>query len=179
MNKASYYQKRFINPNSYNYFYNNYGYPYKKTYFRNNKQINNIYNEEREKNPFYNTTNFNDSYNYYDFQRKSKFKYLYNTEANFEEEENVENEKKEEIIKLKINVRDGVKELVICKDEDIDNAINKFCKQNFIDERLIEPLINKIKNSIIKIESIKNLELDKKDISIINKLKYLNQNNNK
>ena len=177
MNKISYYQKKSINPNSYNYSYNNYGYPYRKNYFRNNKQ-NNIYNEEREKNTFHNTSNFNDSYNYYDFQKKSKFKYLYNIEGNYEEE-NFKNDKKDELLQLKINIGNGTKELTICKDEDIDTLINKFCKDNFIDERLIKPLINKVKNSIYKIDIIENIELDKKDVLIINKLKNLNQNSDK
>jgi hypothetical protein len=89
-------------------------------------------------------------------------------------------EKKEEILKIKINIKGNIKELIIYKDdEDINTIINKFCQENKINSQLKKPLLDKIKNSIETSNNFLNkLVLDKEDIEIINKLgKIYNTNN--
>ena len=90
-------------------------------------------------------------------------------------------EKKEEILRIKINIKGDIKELIIYKDDkDINNAINKFCDENKINSKLKKPLLDKIKYSIeISNNFFNNLVLEKEDIEIINKLgKIYNSNNN-
>lgn len=200
MNKITYYGKRQSGPSypyNYNHNYNGYtGYPYKKNYFKNRQKINNPpisnnYFEERKKNYYYNNSfnNFNDGFNSYHtiFQKKyhfNRYTPYFTEEKKIEEEINNdsvnEEEKKEEILKIKINVRDNqCKELVLCKGDNINEKVVEFCKDNCINEKLVEPLCNKVNQSLSTLEIINNsnLALNKNDFLILNKVKNITGNN--
>ena len=84
---------------------------------------------------------------------------------------------KKELIKLKINIKENkYKELIIYKDEDIFNSVSQFCNENFISEKLVQPLCNKIKKSLEEINLINNIKLDKDSISMLEKVKEVVKN---
>ena len=203
MKKTFFYGKRPNGPNQYpyNYIHTSYtGYPhtYKKNYFsknRSNIQLNNNNNffEERKKNYYYNNNN---NFNYYnnisdssDFQNYQKNRHRYRYNAYFTEEKKIEEEinndsvneedVKEEVLKIRVNVSDNqYKELVIFKDDDINEKVVEFCKDNNINEKLVEPLYNKVNQSLITLEIINNMSLNKNDNLILNKIKNITNNNN-
>ena len=88
-------------------------------------------------------------------------------------------EKKEEILRIKINIKGDIKELIIYKDDkDINAIINKFCDENNINTKLKKPILDKVINSIETTENfINKLVLDKEDYEIINKLNKIYNNN--
>jgi len=200
MNKISYYGRRLnapVYPYNYNYNHINYiGYvhPYKKNTFKNRQKLSNppvnIYFEERKKNYYYNNSfnNFNEGGNGHHsiFQKKNHFhRYTsyFTEEKKIEEEINdsvKEEEKKEEILKIKINISDDqCKEFILCKDDDILEKVVEFCKDNCINEKLVQPLYNKVNQSLITLEIINNnnLPLNKNDFLILNKVKNISGNN--
>ena len=198
MNKNQYH-KSINNVNNYNNNYNYYnnnnyynGYGYKKQYFKNNNNnmnnnMNN-YNEDRKKNNYYNN-NYNDMHNDYIYnqQTKKKKQYRYNNNNNYFYENNNEeimsksvNEKKDkiELLRIQINLKDNqCIDLVVYKDDDINLVVKKFCYDNNINENLIEPLINKIKQSLNKLNIVYNcVELDKDGVVMLEKAKTLLKN---
>ena len=198
MNKNQYH-KNINNVNNYNNNYNYYnnnnyynGYGYKKQYFKNNNNnmnnnMNN-YNEDRKKNNYYNN-NYNDMHNDYIYnqQTKKKKQYRYNNNNNYFYENNNEeimsksvNEKKDkiELLRIQINLKDNqCIDLVVYKDDDINLVVKKFCYDNNINENLIEPLINKIKQSLNKLNIVYNcVELDKDGVVMLEKAKTLLKN---
>ena len=204
MNKIPYYAKRPNGQYPYNYIYNSYtGYPYsyKKNHFKNrtkpNIQINNSYFEDRKKNYYYNNTynyfnSFNENQNFHHSSVFQKNRYPHRYNPYFTEEKKIaeeinndsvnEEEKKEEVLKIRVNVSDKqCKELVICKDDDINEKIVEFCKDNNISEKLVEPLFNKVNQSLNTLEIINNnMTLNKNDFLILNKIQDIcNNNNNK
>jgi len=175
--------------NNYNYYGNNYyynGYGYKKQYFKNNNNMNN-YNEDRKKNNYYNN-NYNDMRNDYIYNQQTKIKkqYRYINNNNNYENKNEEiisksvNEKKDkiELLRIQINLKDNqCADLVVYKDDDINLVVTKFCYDNNINENLIEPLINKIKQSLNKLNIVYNsIELDKDGVVMLEKVKTLLNN---
>ena len=164
-NNKKYYYNNFDSYDNYEQYEN---YPYNDNY---NFKKNNYYGNQT-----YN--NMNNSYEPIDEDELSSY---VSTQPNKTSRYYYENkEKKEEILKIKINIKGNIKELIIYKDdEDINTIINKFCQENKINSQLKKPLIDKIKNSIETSNNFLNkLVLDKEDIEIINKLgKIYNTNN--
>ena len=190
--------------NNYNYYNNNNyynGYNYKKQYPKNNtnnmnNNMNN-YNEDRKKNNYYNNNynnnNYNDNNNDYIYNQQTKKKkqqYRYNNNINnnnnYYENRNEEivnktlNEKKDkiELLRIQINLKDNqCKDLIVYKDDDINLVVKKFCYEININENLIEPLINKIKQSLNKLNIVyKCVELDKDGVVMLEKAKTLLKN---
>ena len=191
MSKISYYGKRPSGQTSYNYNYNPYNYQHKKNYFKNKNKLNNSYMnnhfEERKKNHnYYENPNSN---SYYSFPQK----YYYQTKYNpFKTEEKKldegmmdddinEEEKKNELLRIRINVSEKqYKELVICKNDDVNKKVIEFCNDNFINEKLIEPLVNKVNQGLNTLKLINNnFLLDEKDFIILNKLRNVIGKKNK
>ena len=207
MNKISYYGRRLnapVYPYNYNYNHINYiGYvhPYKKNPFKNRQKLNNpavknIYIEERKKNNYYYNNSFNNfieggNGHHSIFQKRNHFhRYTsYFTEEkkieeeindSVKEEEKKEEEKKEEILKIRINISDDqYKEFILCKDDNIFEKVVEFCKDNYINEKLVQPLYNKVNQSLNTLEIINNnnLPLNKNDFLILNKVKNISDNN--
>ena len=161
--------------------HNNYPYPNKKNYFKNkNKQSNNHINnypEERKKNYYYENQNsyyFGSQKNY----NQPKYTQEYTEEKKISESPESDNineeENKDELLKIKINLSDvQSKELVINKNDNVSEKIEEFCKENFINEKLIVPLCTKVKQSLdaIKVISNNNFLLNENDYLILNKIK--------
>ena len=192
------------NYNNNNYYYNNNyysnGYSYKKQYSKNNNNnmnnnMNN-YNEGKKNNNNYYNNNYNDNHNdYYDSiynqsTRKRK-NYRYNNNNyyennNYNENNNEEmisksineNKDKIELIKIQINLRNNqFKELIVYKDDDINLLVKQFCSDNGINENLIEPLIHKIKQSLIKLNIVNNyVQLNRDEIVMLEKAKKILKN---
>lgn len=226
MSKTQYqqYYKRNTNNNTNNYkdykdynnntYYNNnnyyYNYNYKKTYQKNNTNLNGInnYNEERKKNNYYNYIKLPDTYNEYNDEygqydefneyngynngyndyiypsNKRKKVHRYNNKNYYDNNEEIKSKTvneikhKKELIKLKINIKENkYKELIIYKDDDINKTVSQFCNDNFISDKLIEPLCNKIKKSLLEINYVSNnMKLDKDSILMFEKAKKLMHN---
>ena len=173
-----------INSYPYNYVHGSYtGYPntYKKTNNyknrtkQNNIQINNKYHYNNKFNNSYNNNfNFNENQNNYHSSVFQKNKNWHRYNPYFTEE------KKEELLKIRVNVSDTqCKELVICQNDDINERVEKFCNDNGINKEIVEPLINKINQSLIILETINNnMVLNKNDYLILNKIKNFRDNIN-
>jgi hypothetical protein len=164
-NNKKYYYNNFDSYDNYeqyeNYPYND-NYNFKKNNYYGNQTYNNMNNS-------YEPIDEDESFSYESTQPNKTSRYYYENK-----------EKKEEILKIKINIKGNIKELIIYKDdEDINTIINKFCQENKINSQLKKPLLDKIKNSIETSNNFLNkLVLDKEDIEIINKLgKIYNTNN--
>ena len=208
MKQISYYKKPSNGQYPYNYIHNNsYAYPpygpyfHKKNYYKNktksNISMNNNYNNyleeyEYKRSSYYNNNN---NFNYFNnnnlFNIKNRYNYYshrYNTNYFIEEKkisEEINNDsaneedKKEEILKIRINVSEGdSKELVIFKEDDVRERVEEFCKENNIREKLIEPLYNKVNKSLNALEIINNMSLNKNDFFILNKIKDIRDNSN-
>ena len=188
MSKPQYYKQtsNINNYNNYNY-YNNYynGYSYKKPYSKYSNISNNMnnYNEDRKKNNYYN--NYNELYkDNYPNTKKKIYRYNNNNNKdNYYENNNEEDmsksvnkiTKKVELMKIKINLNDNkYKELVIYKDDDINELVNQFCCDNSINEKLNQLLINKIKHSLNKLNIITNyVELNRDGVVMLENAKNL------
>ncbi len=84
----------------------------------------------------------------------------------------------EEWLKIKANVNESQsKELVLCKNDDINEKVLEFCKNNDINEKLVEPLVNKVNQSIRVLELINNMALNKNDFLILDKANNIYDNN--
>ena len=85
---------------------------------------------------------------------------------------------KKELLKLKINIKeDKYKELTIYKEDDINQIVQQFCNENLLNENLIEPLCNKIKQSLSKIEQVTNgAKLSRDSVLMLEKAKKYIQN---
>jgi hypothetical protein len=189
MSKVPFYVKRQNGQNSYNYNHPAYNYPYKKNYFKNkNKQSNNHINnyiEERKKNYYY----YENPYSYYSFSQKNNYTQWNNPYYPEEKkiEESVGNNsfheemKKDELLRIRVNVSEKqYKELVICKKDDVNKKVIEFCKENFITEKLIEPLLNKVNQSLNTLKIINNnYSLNENDFVILNKLRNIISSNKK
>ena len=198
MNKNPNYLKRQNGKNSYNNNHGNYaGYlnSYKKNHFRgrpkqNNSQMNNYF-ENRKNSYYYNNTfySFNNSFSNFDESKNynyssvfQKNRYWHKHNHNFAEEKKMseeinneypnEEEKLEEVLKIKVNVSDNeCKELVIYKNDVISERVLEFCKDNNISEKLVEALIFKVNQSLKTLEIISNMGLNKNDYLILDKVK--------
>ena len=181
MNKTQYHKhiNNVNNYNNYNYYYNNYyynGYNYKKPQYTKYNNTANNNNEDRKKNNHYNN-NYDENYNDYYYPKKKNYRYNNNYYENNNEEimSKSVNEIKQniELIRVKINLKDNkYKELVVYKDDDINDVVNKICNDNFINEKLKQPLINKIKQSLIKLNIVTNyLDLNKDGVVMLEKAK--------
>ena len=164
-NNKKYYYNNFDSYDNYeqyeNYPYND-NYNFKKNNYYGNQTYNNMNNS-------YEPIDEDESFSYESTQPNKTSRYYYENK-----------EKKEEILKIKINIKGNIKELIIYKDdEDINTIINKFCQENKINSQLKKPLLDKIKNSIETSNNFLNkLVLDKEDIEIINKLRKIYNTNN-
>ena len=206
MNKIFYYGKRPNGQYPYNNAHTSYqGYsnPYKKNYFKarpksGNIQINNNnYLENRNKNYYYNNysfnsfnnsfSNFNENNNSYHSSIFQKNRNWHRYNPYFIEEKKIaeeisndsvnEEEKPEEILKIRVNVSDSQsKELILCKNDDINEKVLEFCKDNNISENLVKPLINKVNQSLNTLEIINNMALNKNDCIILDKAKNISDN---
>ena len=199
MNNKNQYHKYINNVNNYNnhnYYNNNYynnGYGYKKQYSKNNNNMNNNmnnYNEDRKKNNYYNNY-FNDMHNdylYSQITRKKKGNKYNNNNINYEknnyyennEEEMMsksvsENKEKNELMRIQIHLKNNqCKDLVVYKDDDINSLVEQFCTDNFLSENLVEPLINKIKQSLIKLNIVNNyVQLNRDGVILLEKAKKM------
>ena len=192
MNKTQHYNKRINNMNNHNNYNNYYNYGYKKPYSKNsNSKINNPnnYNEERKKNlSHYNTVNFDEPYNDYYFYPNKKNKQLRYNNNNIDDNNDEEifnttlngEKPREKLLKVRININNKKLELTLYKDandENIKEAVRKFCEDNYIDNKLYEPLFNKVNQSLIQINNINNLQLNKNQIYILDKAKLIAQYN--
>ena len=84
----------------------------------------------------------------------------------------------EELLKIKVNVTDSqCKELILCKNDDINEKVLEFCKNNDINEKLVEPLVNKVNQSLRALELINNMALKKNEFLILDKAKNIYDNN--
>ena len=143
--------------NGYN---NNYLYPQnkkKKVYNRYNN-INNINN---------NINNINLNNNFYENNEEIKIKTVNEIKP------------KKEMIKLKINLKeDKYEELIIYKEDNIDEKVKEFCNDYSIDEKLVNPLTNKIKQSLKQIELITNnkIKLSRDSVLLLEKAKKIIKN---
>ena len=143
--------------NGYN---NNYIYPQnkkKKVYNRYNNINNNINN----------INNINLTNNFYDNNEETKIKTVN------------EIKQKKEVMKLKINLKeDKYIQLIIYKEDNIDEVVKEFCNLNNIDKELVNPLINKIKQSLKQIELITNnkIKLSRDSVLLLEKAKKRIQN---
>ena len=164
--------------NNKKYYYNNFD-SYDNYEQYENYSYNDNYNFK--KNNYYGNQTYNNMNNSYEPIDEDELSSYVSTQPNKTSRYYYENkEKKEEILKIKINIKGNIKELIIYKDdEDINTIINKFCQENKINSQLKKPLLDKIKNSIeISNNFLNKLVLDKEDIEIINKLgKIYNTNN--
>ena len=164
--------------NNKKYYYNNFD-SYDNYEQYENYSYNDNYNFK--KNNYYGNQTYNNMNNSYEPIDEDELSSYVSTQPNKTSRYYYENkEKKEEILKIKINIKGNIKELIIYKDdEDINTIINKFCQENKINSQLKKPLLDKIKNSIETSNNFLNkLVLDKEDIEIINKLgKIYNTNN--
>ena len=180
MSKISYYGKRPIGQSSYNYNYGTYNHPYKKNYFKNkNKPGNNYINnyiEERKKNYSY----YENPNSYYSFSQKSYHFPRYN--PYYTEEKKIEDipintdinkeEKNDELLRIRVNVSDNqYKELVICKIDKVYIKVKEFCNDNGISDKLIDPIYNKINQSLITLKNINNFALNENDYLVLYKIK--------
>ena len=173
----------------------------------NNIPINNNYFENRNKNYNYNNnfnsfnnsfnhfnnfSNFNENQNFYHSTFFQKNKYFHRYTPYFTEEKKIaeeirdesvnEEEKKEEVLeellKIRINVGDGQsEEFVLYKNDNISEKVEEFCKINNISEKLVEPLINKVNQSLDTLETINNMHLKKNDFLILDRVKNISDGN--
>ena len=196
MNNKNQYHKYINNVNNYNNYYNNNyytnGYGYKKQYSKNNNNnMNNSmnnYNEDRKKNNYYNNyfTEGHNDYLYSQNTRKKKGnrynnnnyennKYYENNEEEMISKSVNENKEKMELMKIQMHLRDGqCKDLVVNKDDDINSLVKQFCTDNFINDNLVEPLINKIKQSLVKLNIVNNcVELNRDGVVMLEKAKKM------
>ena len=156
MSKVIYYPKKFSSKkNNFTISNKNYVYANKKKYFRNNNSYNINYNEERKKNSFdyINSLNYGKQYN---------------------------SEYQKELLRINLYINNGkYRNLILYENEDIINTVNNFYIKNNISKKLVEPLTNKIQNSLNTINCIKSIELGRNNISILEKMKKQNQYDNK
>ena len=91
-----------------------------------------------------------------------------------------EKKNKKEVMKVKINIKeDKFKELIIYKDDDVIEVVKQFCNDNFIDEKLVNTLCNKIKKSLSEIDLVTNqVNLSRDSVLMLEKAKNLLKKNN-
>ena len=165
--KKSPYYNSYKNNNSSNlsYYTNNNKKYYYNTFdfYNNNQQYENIPNYNFKKNTFYNNQLYSQSY---DDINNSNYSFL-----NQQSSKLINDEEKEEILKIKINVKGVIKDFILYKDDDIDEVVKNFCIDNNI-MYLVQPLLNKIKYCIEISENfnVDKIIFDKEDNDIINKL---------
>ena len=165
--KKSPYYNSYKNNNSSNlsYYTNNNKKYYYNTFdfYNNNQQYENIPNYNFKKNTFYNNQMYSQSY---DDINNDNYSFI-----NHQSSKLVNNEEKEEILKIKINVKGVIKDFILYKDDDIDEVVKNFCIDNNI-MYLVQPLLNKIKYCIEISENfnVDKIIFDKEDNDIINKL---------
>jgi hypothetical protein len=182
---------------------NNYNEERKKNNYYNNKgndlynneydvynEYNNQYNDYAEYNQYNEYNEYNNGYNnnnyIYPVQNKKKKvhnKYNNNFYDNNEEVVNKtvnEKKNKKEVMRVKINIKeDKFKELIIYKDDDVIEVVKQFCNDNFIDEKLVNPLCNKIKKSLSEIDLVTNqVKLSRDSVLMLEKAKNLLKKNN-
>ena len=87
--------------------------------------------------------------------------------------------KNDEILRIRVNVSEKeYKELIICNNDNVYNKVVEFCNNNSISEKLIDPLYNKINQSLNTLKTINNnLLLNENDFLILNKLRNIIGNN--
>ena len=155
------YNNQYEEYNEYDNGYNNkYIYPQnkkKKVYNRYNNINNNINN----------INNINLTNNFYENNEETKIKTVN------------EIKQKKEAMKVKINLKeDKYIQLIIYKEDNIDEVVKEFCNLNNIDKELVNPLINKIKQSLKQIELITNnkIKLSRDSVLLLEKAKKRIQN---
>ena len=80
---------------------------------------------------------------------------------------------KEEVLKVKINLKNEIKEIIIYKNDDTNAIAEQFCKDNQIDSKLGKPLGEKLKRSLDSIQVLVNNNLCDKDIKLLKNIKEL------
>ena len=189
MNKISFFGKRPVGQTSYNYNYGTYNHPYKKNYFKNKNKLGNNYMnnyiEERKKNYSY----YENPNSYYSFSQRTyhfpRYNPYYTEEKKIEDlsvnTNNNKEEMKDELLRIRVNVSDNqYKELVICKNDIVYKKVKDFCNDNVINDKLIDPIFNKINQSLNTFKIINNFALNEDDLLILYKIKSnIGKNKNK
>ena len=80
-------------------------------------------------------------------------------------------------MRVKINIKENkFKELVVHKNDDIYLLVKQFCDENYMNENLVKPLINKIQQGLNKLNIVmNNIELTKNGVIMLEKAKKLAQ----
>ena len=147
--------------------YNEYDNGYNNNYIYPQNKKKKVYNRYNNINNNININNINLSNNFYDNNEETKIKTVN------------EIKQKKEVMKLKINLKeDKYLQLIIYKEDNIDEVVKEFCNLNNIDKELVNPLINKIKQSLKQIELITNnkIKLSRDSVLLLEKAKKRIQN---
>ena len=147
--------------------YNEYDNGYNNNYIYPQNKKKKVYNRYNNINNNININNINLSNNFYDNNEETKIKTVN------------EIKQKKEAMKLKINLKeDKYIQLIIYKEDNIDEVVKEFCNLNNIDKELVNPLINKIKQSLKQIELITNnkIKLSRDSVLLLEKAKKRIQN---
>ena len=147
--------------------YNEYDNGYNNNYIYPQNKKKKVYNRYNNINNNININNINLSNNFYDNNEETKIKTVN------------EIKQKKEVMKLKINLKeDKYIQLIIYKEDNIDEVVKEFCNLNNIDKELVNPLINKIKQSLKQIELITNnkIKLSRDSVLLLEKAKKRIQN---
>ena len=75
-----------------------------------------------------------------------------------------------EILNLKIQTSNGIRNLSLCRFDDIFAKIKCFCESNMLSENYIEPIVNKISVALDSIYELYNSSLSKSDAEYLNSL---------
>ena len=79
-----------------------------------------------------------------------------------------------EILRINVKIsKDKIKVFILKRYDDIFKTINLFCKINFLDEKLIKPIIIRSLSTLNTIYQIMNSELNTQQIKILQKIKNI------
>lgn len=105
-------------------------------------------------------------------KRENKFDDIsLKTNENYELNPFIENT---EILRINVKIsKDKIKVFTLKRYDDIFKTINLFCKINFLDEKLIKPIIIRSLSTLNTIYQIMNSELNTQQIKILQKIKNI------
>ena len=105
-------------------------------------------------------------------KRENKFDDIsLKTNENYEINPLIENT---EILRINVKIsKDKIKVFTLKRYDDIFKTINLFCKINFLDEKLIKPIIIRSLSTLNTIYQIMNSELNTQQIKILQKIKNI------
>lgn len=163
-NNNGYYDRNYSRKENFDYiehsnYENNRNY-YKKNNWYNKRYDNEIYDDE-------------DAFAYLDSNSRNFSTY---SESNTNTSSNKEI-KKEEILKVNIKINNEIKEITVYKNDDVKVIVEKFCKENEIEGRMVTAIAERLKKSIESIDLVVNNKLSERDIKLIKNIKELYNNN--